>query len=295
MATRAQKIRLGLFAVLSAAVLAVVLITFAGLRFWEDAHTYYVETHSSALGLDVGSRVTMSGIRVGTVEAVDLVPQEPGLVRITIEVDEATPIRTDTLAYLTFAGITGLKIIDLRGGTVGAPMLQPGGTIESGTTTLDRLQDQASVLAERTAETMGKVDSLLDNLIAITEPSQFDGMDEAFADARLAARNLARTSEELHAMVRENRTALRGTIASVGDAARRVSETLDEEVGTLAEDAGGLVADLRAVVRTNRGQLHTAMTDLRQASRSFKELARELRQRPSQLFFSRPPRERELP
>ena len=52
---------------------------------------------------------------------------------------------------------------------------------------------------------------------------------------------------------------------------------------------------MKGLVHNNEGQLRSAVFDLRQASRSFKELAREVRQRPSRLFFGDSQRERKLP
>jgi phospholipid/cholesterol/gamma-HCH transport system substrate-binding protein len=295
LATRTQKIRLGLFAVASAAVLAVLLVVFAGLKFWDRPDTYYVVMERSALGLDEGSRVTYQGIRVGSVRALDILPDDPGRIRITIAVDEGTAIRADARAYLTYAGITGLKIIDLRGGSREAPQLEPGDTIPIADSTLDKLQDKAAIMADQMSETMERVDQVLEHLIAITEPSQFEGLDEIVAQAQLTSRNLAAASGDLRALVRENRAALRESIGSVTDAARQLSDTLEHRVDALADSAGVLVEDVRAVVRRNRGQIEIAMRDLRQASRSVKDLTRDLRQRPSRLLFSRPPKERKLP
>src|SRR5690606_7386817 len=167
--------------------------------------------------------------------------------------------------------------------------------IPTAETAVDRLQDKVAALANRTSETMDRLDVLLANLIEITEPSQFVGMGEIVAQARVASRNLAVASGEARGLVREDRAALRTSIKAVGDAASALSVALDHQIEKLADDAGALVADLRSIVRNNASHIRTAMSDLRQASRSFKELARDLRSRPSRLLFSRPPEDRRLP
>lgn len=96
-------------------------------------------------------------------------------------------------------------------------------------------------------------------------------------------------------MVQENRLALRGTIAAVGDAARHASDVLDDDLPKVVASAGALVEDLRGVVRSNQNHLRTAMFDLRQASRNFKDLSRDLRQSPSRILFSKAARDRKMP
>jgi hypothetical protein len=62
-----------------------------------------------------------------------------------------------------------------------------------------------------------------------------------------------------------------------------------------AEHIDALVGDVRTAMRVNAGELRTAVRNLRIASQSFKELGRELRDSPSRLLVSRPPKGRKLP
>lgn len=267
--TRAQKTRLGLFGVAAASALAIVLIVFGGLRFWEKRDHYVIYFDDSVMGLERGADVMFAGIRVGRVTEIDLVPDDLSKVKVTVEVDTGLPIRTDTTATLQFAGITGLKTIDLRGGSAGAPRLPSGSTIATGETTLDKFERTAESLASRSEELMNGATKVMGNLES--------------------------TSGELYAMVAENRAALHGTITAVGEAARHATALMDKDLPRLVVNAGALVDDLRGVVRANENQVRTAMFDLRQASRNFKDLSRELRQRPSRILFSQAARDRKLP
>ena len=55
-ASRAQKIRLGLFAISALAALSLVLAVFAGLRFWEHHDHYVIYFSGSVSGLEEGRR-----------------------------------------------------------------------------------------------------------------------------------------------------------------------------------------------------------------------------------------------
>lgn len=287
MATRAQKIRLSVFAVVTAVLLMTVLTVFAGLRFWEQRSTYHVDFAGTVLGLEIGAPVLVNGLRVGSVKSMELAPDIRS-VRVGVEVDAAAPVRGDTKAFLVYQGITGLKIIDLRDGTSAAAPLASGSAIPPGLGSLDRLEARADQI-------VGQSTRLMDNLVELTDPKRFAGVEQIVAHAMVTAEALARTSRELDALVRENRIAARESLAAVTQAATSVSDLLDNQLAHLAGEAGVLVGDLRGAVRANQLEVRAALGDLRQASRSFKELARELRQRPSRLLFSRAAEDRKLP
>lgn len=273
--SRQQKIRLGLFALATGALLGIVLVAFAGVHFWRARDRYYVEFATSVYGLEKGADVFLNGIRVGKVADLGLAPHDITKVRVALDIDDDAPVRADTRAMLQFAGITGLKVIDLRGGSLAAPALPDGATIPAGDTLIDRLEergvamlDETQRLIESANAIVAKTDAIVDNLAAATDTAQ---LAELVAQTRATATNLAQASGSLRGLVDENRAGLRASIAAIEAAARRAADLVDGN------------------------QVKAAVSDLRQASRSFKELAREVRQRPSRLLYSSPPPERKLP
>jgi len=273
--SKQQKIRIGLFAIVTGALFGIVLVTFAGVHFWRPRDRYYVEFDSTVYGLEKGADVFLNGMRVGKVAHIGLAPQDISHVRVGVDINEGTPIRADTRAVLQFAGITGLKVIDLRGGTYAAPKLPPGSTIAVGETILDKLEekglkmvDQSAELLERANAIVAKSEKIVDNLTALTDPQQ---LGDVIAQTRQVAANLAQASAALRGLIDENRAGLRASVAAIEETAKRAADLVDGN------------------------QVKAAVADLRQASRSFKELAREVRQRPSRLLFSKPEPDRKLP
>jgi phospholipid/cholesterol/gamma-HCH transport system substrate-binding protein len=287
---RAQKIRVGLFAAATLVLAGVVLIVFGGLRLWDDDDRYQVVYDISVIGLERGAQVYLNGVRVGTVDAVAVAAQDIRKVAVTIKVKHGTPVHADTHAVLSFAGITGLKIIDLRDGTSASPALPPGAQIAAGAGLLDRLEAQTQAITDQAAALLQRVNRLTDNLIAVT-----DTLNAVSDPARTAATNLAAMTGTLRAMVDDNRAALHQSVIAVQQTATGASQLLDAQVAPLLAGAGDVVAELRRLLTSNEGPLRAAVFDLRQASRSFKELARDVRQRPSRLLFSAVPSERKLP
>ncbi len=269
MITRKQKVRLGIFAVSTILLLVAVLVIFAGVRFWEHEVDYLVDVDGSVMGLDSGSDVMLNGVRVGSVRAIDISPDDISRVRVTVSVKDGTPVKSDTRAVLIMRGVTGIKVIDLRGGTDEAAALAPGSRIPEEKSQIDRLVERADEVADRTVQVLDTAQRALDSA--------------------------ARVGDQLEAMVAENRALVRGALTSVSGAARSASRLMDGQMKEMVASASALVGDMSGVIKQNQGQLRAALSDLRRASGNFKELSRELRQRPSGLLFSRPPADRRLP
>ncbi len=82
--------------------------------------TYHVRLEQPVAGLTVGSSVLFNGIRVGAITELRLDRQDPKRLTVSISVNPATPIRSDTQVDVTYQGLTGAPAISLKGGTASA-------------------------------------------------------------------------------------------------------------------------------------------------------------------------------
>lgn len=64
------------------------------------------------------------GVEIGNVENISIYDKENLGVNILIKIKKGTPIKEDTFATLQFQGITGLKFVQLQGGSKNSPKLQ---------------------------------------------------------------------------------------------------------------------------------------------------------------------------
>ncbi len=306
MPDKTHKIRIGLFVIGTAALAALALVVFGGVRFWSPSDHYVIHFEDSVLGLETGAQVYVNGIRAGKVESIELDPDDMRKVIVGIEVKRGTPVHSDVKATLSLAGITGVKLIDLTGGTSQAPLLAVGGEIPVGKSTLDRLEaqaetiaNQAGALSAQATEMMKRATKVIDNVVADTDPARFDemqaGLRAVLVRAQSTTDNLAATSAALHSIVTENREAVKHTLATVDRAAASAADLMAGPFAKVVTGANDFVASLKELVHDNETPLRSAVFDLRQASRSFKELARDVRERPSRLLFSAAPDERKLP
>jgi phospholipid/cholesterol/gamma-HCH transport system substrate-binding protein len=285
MTSKTQKIKLGLFIVLSALVIAGLLAAFLGIGIAPRTR-YYVFT-DDAEGLDVSVPVKLRGVRVGRVTELELMTEGRPGVRVEVQVDRDAAIHSDARAYFELAGVSGLKLINIRDGTPKAPRLPPGSEIPAGETTLDKLSTQGEQLLARASKVLDSTDRLLAGLNKTTEKLASDEVDRTLKDTQKLVSELGRTATELNRMVAESRQPLRRTLLATDQMAQRTDKVL--------ENLNLTVLELRGVVRQNDGDVRATMDNLREASRSFKTLSQELRRRPNRLLFGGAPAEREFP
>src|ERR1051325_352130 len=82
---------------------------------------YDIYFNQAVGGLNKGSNVTFSGVPVGQVKKISLLPNRPEFVWVRIDVDEQTPVLQGTTAQIKGVGFTGVSEIQLDGAVKGAP------------------------------------------------------------------------------------------------------------------------------------------------------------------------------
>jgi len=284
MSDRKKAAKIGVFTFVVGLLLAVVLVSFGGIRLWKHQHRYFIELQDSVMGLSEGAGVYFNGIHVGNVESIGLDQQDPSRVRIAIQVDVGTPVRADTKKLLRSSGFTGIKTIDLQGGAPTSAALPADSIIPAGQTGLDKIQKQAEVVADETTKMIARARQILDDadkvvsdIQRVTDPQALGAIVES---TKQTTANLARASATIDAMIAENRVALKTGIGSVAKA---------------SDNASQVANDMRNLIHANQATISSTLSDLRQAARTFKDLAREVREKPSRLMFSSAPEERKLP
>jgi len=121
--------RLGFFVALI--VVAAFFITFivGGLEKFQ-AGLHVDALFNSAQELKLGDRVKLAGVEVGKVEKIELDGKEKK-VRVTMKLRANTPVKTDTVAAIKFAGLMGQNFVSLDFGSGLAPAATDGSTLNS--------------------------------------------------------------------------------------------------------------------------------------------------------------------
>ena len=117
MQTRAQEIGVGLFVMAGFLALLLLALRVSGLSASTSDQTYKVYAYfDNIAGLTVRAKVTMAGVIVGKVTAIDL-DRDSYTGRVTMEInDQVNNLTEDSTASVLTAGLLGEKYIGISVG-----------------------------------------------------------------------------------------------------------------------------------------------------------------------------------
>src|SRR6476661_6705443 len=93
-----HKLRVGVLAAVTGALVAIVVVVWGGFHLFRHRVRYAIELDGSVFGLSRGAEVFYNGISVGSVRSIEISPSDIRRVRIGIAIDKDTPVRADTKA-----------------------------------------------------------------------------------------------------------------------------------------------------------------------------------------------------
>jgi len=254
MRTRAQKIRLGVFIMISSALLLILIGFFTARSLFERTDTYFVAfSDVSVSGLEVGSPVRYLGINVGTISEIYIDPEDINQVIVRLSIREGTPIKEDASADIVAMGITGLRTIEIRGGSTEADFLEEGEFIRQGISFVDDISGRAEVIAF-------KVEEVLNNLLSFTQPDNLAKVSQAVDQISILSENASKSFALLTDVIEENREDMRTTLSQSSEITARLDTTAAELQGAIArfniimqgEEIGEVLSNLRDISITLR-------------------------------------------
>lgn len=129
--TNNQKIRLGLFVLLS--VLALVSALYLiGKKQNIFGSTFYISAiFENVSGLKIGNNVRFSGINVGTVRSIEMINDSTICVDMAMEESILKHIKVNSVATIGSDGLVGSMVVNIFPGKGISEQLQPGDTLGS--------------------------------------------------------------------------------------------------------------------------------------------------------------------
>ena len=129
--TNAQKIKLGLFVIITAILLVTALYLIGRKQNIFGSNTYVSAIFSNVNGLKLGNNVRYSGINVGTVRRITMINDTTICVDMALESSIMQHIRKDAKAVIGSDGLVGSMVLNIFPGTMESELVKPGDTLSS--------------------------------------------------------------------------------------------------------------------------------------------------------------------
>ncbi len=257
------------------AVLGLLAFAIGGLRIFERTYPLAVVVDDAA-GLESGDPVRVAGIAVGSVTAIERIPED-GTLLVDFEVDSGTEISEASIASVRLRTLLGKKYLDISDPGTGAP-LGAGDVIpvsQTGASTdVDTLLNAAEPTLEQTdVESINGVLASVDRTLAGRGEQLRDvfvdlaDLTSTFADREVELSRLIESTNRLAGVVETRDTELRSVLDGMDLVLATLAQRgenltgIVEEVSTLSDTLSPLLAGNRAEIGELFGHLGQ-VTDL---------------------------------
>ncbi|MGZ2412003.1 phospholipid/cholesterol/gamma-HCH transport system substrate-binding protein [Sphingomonas sp. F9_3S_D5_B_2] len=217
-------------------------------------------------GIDKGSNVSFSGVHVGQVDKISLLPNRPEFVWVRISVDPETPVLEGTTAQIKSISLAGANEIQLNGAVKGnraITQMGPQGcpVIPASTGGLGALLNSAPELLER-------IQRLTERLTELLSDKNQNSIADILENIDRTSKVLADRAPDLANAIADARVAVR----NAGVAAQRVSELTDNTNRLVNEQGRPAAQDLRKAIGSIQqaaDNLNSAIGDARPGIQNF--------------------------
>ena len=296
METRSNYVMVGAVTVALLAGTLLFIVWLAGLSGTEKK-CYDIYFAQGVGGLNKGSNVSFSGVPVGQVSKISLLPNRPEFVWVRIEVDDQTPVLQGTSAQVHGVGFTGVSEIQLTGAERGKPPIQQVGPqgcpvipatsggisalLNSAPELIDRIQKLTERLTELLSDkNQNSISDILENIDVTTQQLRAHApeLGDTIAQIRLASQNAAVAAKNVAALA-DN------TNRMINEDGRPAVENLNKTIVSArqaADNLNAMITDARPGVqnftKSTLPEANKLVHDLRSLSNSLEQLTNRVNQ-----------------
>lgn len=265
MENRSNYVLVGSVVLALLAGLALFIVWIAGLS-GNTKRCFDIYFAQGVGGLNKGTGVTFSGVPVGQIAEISLLPERPEFVWVRIEVNEETPVLQGTTAQIKGVGFTGVSEIQLDGAVRGArPLTQIG---PQGCPVIPATSGGLGALLNSAPELIDRIQRLTERLTEMLSDKNQDSIADILANVELTTRVLAERAPDLADAIGDARIAAR----NAGVAAQRVGELAGSTNRLVNEEGRPAAQDLRkalAGVERASSNLEAMIADARPGIQNF--------------------------
>jgi phospholipid/cholesterol/gamma-HCH transport system substrate-binding protein len=275
-------------------LLVIVILWLVGSRFLRPVDRYRIVFKRSVSGLSPGAAVEVNGVAVGKVMNIHLTRESPPRVVVEIETKPGTPIRRDSTATLSGSLVTGIRFVEIRGGSEQAGPLSEDEPMPVDESSFDDIRTQASALSKQTLMLLGALNQ------DILNKNNRETFGQLMQDMSASAHSLKVITSDF--ATPENMAELKKTLANLSETTARLNDTVNtfsshrnEIYGNLDSalkrldktlaDAQRIVLSVDGVVTRSTGEIDQTLHELHRTSRHLDETVQGIQADPSVLLW----------
>lgn len=281
--SKAEKARLGIFLIGTMALLAVILFIMVGKKILAKKVSYHTRLEESVSGLELGTPVKQNGVEVGNIVRIGTDSSDITRSVVFFQVTKGTPMKTDMVATMGSYGITGLKYLEITGGSYTSPDVPPGGEVKSELSTLGKITSRADSIAY-------KIDRLLGNVLSFTESQNREQVEKLLNSSANLSASLDSLARDINRVKPGKRmenilTQMEAATTSLKTQIQKadVDKTV-KEYRKAAEGITGVAQKVDVTVMRVQEDLTQAMSNLKETMKNMNTFSRQIKENPSVLL-----------
>jgi phospholipid/cholesterol/gamma-HCH transport system substrate-binding protein len=240
METRSNYVLVGAVTV---ALLVGLLLFFVWLAGLSNVATKCYDIYFPAVGgINKGTNVSFSGVPVGQVSKISLLPNRPEFVWVRISVDEQTPVLEGTTAEIHSVSLAGANEIQLNGAQRGRAAITRVGP--QGCPVIPASTSGLSALLNSAPELIARIQRLTERLTELFNDKNQNAISDILENLDHTTKVLADRAPELGDAIADARIAVR----NAGIAAQHVTTLTDSTNRLVVEQGQPAAQDLRKAI-----------------------------------------------
>ena len=289
MDTKINFFKIGLF-VIAFVIALLILVFWLGKYGFEkkkfDEYSIYFK--ESVAGLNIGSSIKYKGFDVGSVSEIKLNPFNSEEIQVNISIKKGTPIKEDNYASLGNLGITGLKYIELKGGSNNSKLLEVN---ENGLRIINSRISDLTTLVDSTTDITNELTIVLSQIKKLLNDENIKNISTTIVKTQNSMANI----EQFSLYLVNNEKKLDELLANISLLAKNGNksfESIDKSANTFKALSTELLAevkkgnfDVRDLSKESFDKLNKVLNSLDGTLLQTQNLIDNLNQSPSDILF----------
>lgn len=289
MDTKINFLKIGLFVIAFVTALLILIFWLGKYGFekkkFDEYSIYFKE---SVAGLNIGSSIKYKGFDVGTVSEIKFNPNNSEEIQVDVSIKKDTPIKEDNYAVLGNLGITGLKYIELKGGSNNSKLLDAN---EKGLRIINSRISDLTTLVDSTTDITNELTIVLSQIKKLLNDENIKTISEILSKTQNSMTNVEQFSSYL--VNNEKRIdEVLNNISMLSKTGTKSFDSIDKSANTFKQLSNELLIevkkgsfDMKDMSKESFEKLSTLLNSLDVTLSQTQHLIDSLNQSPSDILF----------